>query len=127
MSDDGCRLQPLEAFLEARFVGEFSSELFNRQLTRAIFEAVKVKCRRLLVDATPLTGTISLVDRYEIALHGAEVAAGFRVSILANLAQMEPRKFGVLVAVNRSLEVDIFRDRGAALLWLFRDALPDIP
>lgn len=122
MSDDGLQLQPLEAFLEARFVGPFAVDRFNRQLTRAISEAVLAKCRRVLVDTTRLTGTIPLEDRYAIALHGADAAAGFRVSILATVDQIEPRKFGALVANDQRLEVDVFHERGAALAWLFRDA-----
>lgn len=123
MSDDGLELQPLEAFLEARFVGPFAVDRFNRQLNRAISEAVLAKCRRVLIDTTRLTGSISLVDRYDIALHGAEAAAGFRVSILATVDQIEPRRFGALVANHSHLEVNVSHDRGAALAWLFRDAV----
>lgn len=123
MTDDGLELQPLEAFLEARFVGPFAVDRFNRQLRRAISEAVLAKCRRVLVDTTRLTGPISLVDRYDIALHGADAAAGFRLSILATVDQIEPRKFGALVANHSHLEVNVFHDRGAALAWLFRDVV----
>lgn len=119
MSDDGLQLQPLEA----RFVGPFSVERFNRQLTRAISEAVLAGCRRVLVDTTRLTGPISLADRYDIAVHGADAAAGFRVSVLAAVDQIEPRRFGVLVANHSRLEVNVSHERGAALAWLFRDAV----
>ena len=41
-----------------------------------------------------------------------------RVAVIAQTSLIDPQKFGVKVAQNRGLSVDIFHDPHAALRWL---------
>jgi len=75
--------------------------------------------KRVLADFTPLSGFSSTVDRYDMGVIGARFAPYVpRAAILVTPDFLDPNKFGVRVAQNRGLNVDVFIDRGAALAWL---------
>lgn len=105
-------------FVEARLWGVFAVDRFNRQVDTAVGACLERKLSLLLVDITGIQAALTTVDRYEISSHGAHSAAGLKVAVFAPPDLVDPKKFGVLVARNRGLKVDIFTDREKALAWL---------
>lgn len=112
-------LRPHDGWLEARFRGPFSAEGFNHQMDLALRACRERDLPRLLVDTTALIGMPSTLDRFQIGVHGADAAKDLRkAAVFALPAQIDPKKFGAVVARNRGLQVDVFSERAKALDWL---------
>jgi len=111
----------MSGYLAARFIGvgvpgEASSQ----------FESIAEHCKRtkndkLLIDTTECDVEISFIDRF---LFGERllVFARHRIKVVffSRPEQLDPRKFGALVAQNRGASVDAFTDFQAAEEWLLR-------
>jgi hypothetical protein len=104
--------------LEAVATGPYSADLLNAQIAEAVAACRKRKKSHLLLDLAELTVNLSLMDRYRLGIFGAEVGVGLKVAVLAKPEMIDARKFGVEVASNRGLRVDIFSDRPEAVRWL---------
>ncbi|HLY10139.1 MAG TPA: hypothetical protein VKW04_12600 [Planctomycetota bacterium] len=112
-------IQDRGRYLEVRYLGDFSVERFNRQTDASVHACVEKKKPLLLIDVTGMIQVPSLVERFEIAIHGARVGAGLRrIALLARAELIDPGKFGVQVARNRGLSTDVFTERPKALAWL---------
>ena len=93
----------------------------------AIREAIE-RCRArgmgaLLVVGTGLTGVSipSLVDRFLMMEEWAHAAGGMVVGALVTHAEyIHPEKFGVRVAADLGMTVDVFTDEDHAIAWLTR-------
>ena len=113
---DDVELQEHAGYLEARFLGTFSVKVFNEQVDAAVHACRERKRLLLLLDVTRLETRITTVDRFEIASHGARVASDLKVVVLAPQDLIDP--FGVQVARNRGLDVNVLSDREKAIAWL---------
>jgi hypothetical protein len=121
MTDEDTQDVEIEAHadhLEARFLGSFSVDRFKRQVEVAVRACRPRKLSLLLVDVTRLQATLTTIDRYEISSHGAREATELKVALFSPPELIDPKKFGVMVARNRGMTVDIFTDREKALAWL---------
>ena len=111
-------IEPHDEFLEARFLGAFTVARFNRQVDTSAAACRERKLSLLLIDLTDYTAKLSTTDRFEIATHGARVASDLKIAIYLPPVLVDPKKFGVLVARNRGLNVEPFTDRQKAVEWL---------
>jgi hypothetical protein len=100
--------------------GETTVAAFLVLLSRAMAGCQAAGANRLLVNGVglrhpPLTTT----DRYAI---GATIAAtwdpGVKLALVGRADQIDPSRFGALVARNRGFRVEAFESEDAALLWL---------
>lgn len=85
---------------------------------------------RLLVVATDLTGVSipSLIDRYLMAEEWADAADGMvRVALVIEPKYIHPEKFGVTVAIDFGLTLDVFSDEARAQGWLAGSGPPTRP
>ncbi len=76
---------------------------------------------KLLVDATGLVGVPipSLVDRFLMAEEWALEAKGMvTVAMVVHAEYIHPKKFGVKVAADFGLVLDVFTNEADALRWL---------
>jgi len=105
-------------YLEVRLTGLFSVDWFNQQVVAAVEACRKGGRSLLLLDVTGVSSDLTMNDRFEIAEHGARAAVKIKVALVAFPELIDPRKFGVTVARNRGLDVDVFTDRSEALRWL---------
>jgi hypothetical protein len=105
-------------YLEARFLGSFEVDRFNRQFKTAAAACRERKVSLLLLDCTGLRGVLTTSDRYGIGEYAAAEEGELKVAVLGTRVLVDPRKFGSLVASNRGLRNDVFTDREAALAWL---------
>ena len=76
---------------------------------------------RLLVDGTKLTGfgPPDTVEGFRMAVQFVSAAdSRVKVALLARAELIDPDRFGVTVARNRGLLVDVFESEADALAWL---------
>ncbi len=77
------------------------------------------KPSRMVLDLRGIVGEFTVTDRYELGNFATRVQGLVgRVAVIAQASLIDPQKFGVRVAQNRGLNVDIFSDSDAALRWL---------
>lgn len=107
-----------EDFLEVRILGSFLIDRFKRQFDAAVRACRERKRSKLLVDSTRIEGPISTVDRYHMGNYGAQEGVDLQVASLTRPDLVDPGKFGVVVAKNRGLTIDVFTDRQKAVDWL---------
>src|SRR5882724_3475176 len=118
---EGLELEERDGYLEARFLGAFAVDRFNRQAEAASKACRVKKLKKLLVDLLRLDANLSTLERYELASHAVRVSAGLRVALLVIPTFLDPNKFGLMVAQNRGLVVDAFTERQKAVDWLRAD------
>jgi len=108
-----------EGYLEAVLGPTARAAYVFRQLEEIFEVCVARKPARLFVDFSPVSGTFSTLERYELGMIGARLAPYVgRVAVLLLPEVIDPEKFGAQVARNRGLHVDNFTDRDEALAWL---------
>lgn len=106
-------------YLEARLQATSSADHILLQFQQLLAHCVVQKPSRVFADLTAITGKFSTLDRYDLGKLGAGFAPYVaRVAVLGTSEFVDPQKFGVQVAKNRGLNVEIFVDRAAALAWL---------
>jgi hypothetical protein len=101
-----------------RPVGVMSLEAAAELLADAIAHARTHGIKELLVNATGITGPEppSLSERYFIVANWARVAGGaVRLALVLRPEYIDPQKFGVTVAINRRLIVDVFELEAVAI------------
>ncbi|MBS0210776.1 MAG: hypothetical protein JSS27_17685 [Planctomycetes bacterium] len=89
-------------------------------------EAISIACQRrlteLVLDTRQLVGfeTPDVFDRFFMVTDWTQIAGGvpIRIAFVARSQHIDRRKFGVTVATNRGLLVDVFADEEAAIAWL---------
>jgi hypothetical protein len=111
-------------------VGIVSLSQAVKLITTAISFALEHGITRLLVDATRLTGfpSPSVAERYWIVHEwAAEGKNVLEVALALQRHLMDPDRFGIQVAINLGMRVDVFEARADALAWLLSGALPQLP
>jgi hypothetical protein len=96
-------------------------------ITSAIGFARDHRIKRLLVDATQLTGfpSPSVAERYWIARKWAQESRNnVEVALALESHLIDPERFGVQVAINLGERADVFKDKSEALSWLLSGAKP---
>jgi len=90
-------------------------------VSRAIAYCRSERLRKLLVNASELTGVPvpSLVDRFLMVEEWAWEAKSMVVVVMVVQAEyIHPKKFGVMVAADFGLTVDVYTSEAEALAWL---------
>ena len=110
-----------------RLTGERTLVEAVELITSAIAHCREHRVDRLLVDATSLIGLPipSLVDRFLIAEEWAHEAKGMVIVVLViDAVYIHPQKFGVRVAADFGLTLDLYTSEPEALAWLATRAHP---
>ena len=108
-----------------RPVGKVSLLEAARLVTEAIKFARDRQLPKLLVNTTELTGFPSptLPERYLMTREWAAAAHDcIRVVLVVPLKMIDPDKFGITVARNAGMDVEVFATESEALTWLARKA-----
>jgi hypothetical protein len=90
-------------------------------LLATLEKSIEYGVSRVLVDALELDGFESpdVMQRYTLSTEAARIAIGKAVIAFVTRQEfIDPRRFGVLVAVNRGLNVQVFSNRNEAVVWL---------
>ena len=119
VSPEGVEFTQHEGFLEARLFGAFTFERHKRQI-EIVAQACKDRKQTLLLwNTLGLVGTLTTVERYEVGVLAATLAAGsLRAAVLGKPPVIDPGTLGSVVAGNRGLVNAVFTDRSRAIEWL---------
>jgi len=104
-----------------RPVGEVTFPEALALMRGAITHARECGIRKLLAASTGLTGypPPNTLERFQLGKECAEAARGaVAVALITKAEMIDPRRFGVTVARNRSMVVDVFTTEAEALAWL---------
>jgi hypothetical protein len=116
---EGIFLAERKGYWELRLRPTHSFPHVMEQMEEVRVFCVDKKPARLVLDLRGLLGEYTITDRYEVGNFGARLQGLVgRVAVIAQASLIDPQKFGVKVAQNRGLSVDIFHDPHAALRWL---------
>lgn len=115
-------------YLEFIVRGEYEIEDAKQAFSRLVKMWTAEQISRALVDIRPLVmpGPVSVRERFEFAQAAARVgidarARGLVVTqavFLGTEQQIDPRRFGVVVALNRGAKARATTDEAEALAWL---------
>jgi hypothetical protein len=115
------QMEEMPGHLAARFIGSGAAEEVWRQ-----FESIAEHCKRtnynkLLIDISKAKGPLSLIEKYSAAEESRIFARyGIKVGIIEMAERMDPRRFFLLAARNRGVDVEVFTDLRAAEEWLLK-------
>jgi hypothetical protein len=115
------KLEQMHGYLAARFSGSGVAEDVWRQ-----FELIAEHCKRangdkLLIDITGAEGNVSIIEKY-LAAEESRVFAryGIKVVFIETPERMDPRRFFLVAARNRGINVEAFTDFQSAQEWLLK-------
>ena len=115
------KMEQMPGYLAARFTGAGVPEEAWRQ-----FELIAENCKRtsnnkLLIDTTGFDAKVSVVDRFFLGT-SLRIFAGRRIKVafVCRPEQIDPERFGRLVAHNRGVTAEPFTDFRAAEEWLLK-------
>jgi hypothetical protein len=114
--------QIAEDYASYRPAGEVTLPKAIELLGKAVTFASGKRIGKLLVDTTRLTGfkPPTMADRFDMGTQLAQVPGALRVkvAVVARAELIHPEKFGVTVATNRGMRVNVFASEAEALQWL---------
>jgi hypothetical protein len=115
------QIEEMSGYLAARYIGQYTAEVVWEK-----FELIAEHCERankdkLLIDFTRAQADIHFIDRYFLG-ESSQVFALHRlkVAVAATREQIDPQKFGELVARNRGVNIRVFTEFHAAEEWLLK-------
>lgn len=119
-------MDPKEAYLHVEITGAFNLGDAKTLSLEFLEACIDFGLARVLVDHRPVTGQISVIERWDYSdfmarqVHAHAIAGRLRAPRFAYLGNelVDPRRFGELVAVNRGLIVRSTTRPEEAFEWL---------
>jgi len=114
-------MEQMPDYLAARFSGSGAAEEVWRQ-----FEFIAEHCKRanddkLLIDISGAEGDASIIEKYLAAEESRIfVRYGIKVVFIETPERIDPRRFFLVAARNRGVNVEAFTDFQAAEEWLLK-------
>ena len=111
----------MPGYLAARFIGVGVPGEASSQFALIAEHCRRTKNDKLLIDTTECDVKVSLMDRFLVGERLLVFARHrIKVAFFSRPEQLDPGKFGALVAQNRGASVDAFTDFQAAEEWLLK-------
>ena len=106
-----------ERYLFVELSGEYALSLFINAVHEISKQSEKEHLKKVLVDITKMTGSPSIIDRYET---GVEISKywGTKIQVAAVATESLINFSTETVAVNRGANFRVFIEMNAALKWL---------
>lgn len=107
------------SYLLVEFFGEFSVEAGKQCVDRMAEACEKQSHSKVLLDCRRMTGSMPILDRFQVAQYGA--IKGRQLMQLALLNREDvvlPDNFVENVAVNRGMTMKVFTNLNEAVSWL---------
>jgi len=120
------QIEEMPDYLAAKFTGAGAAEEMWRQFGVIAEHCKRANKNKLLLDSTETYGNLSLADRY----HLGDVAEIFmcykliKVAYVGRPEQLDPKRFGEMVARNRWVNVRVFTSVEDAEEWLMLKPVP---
>jgi hypothetical protein len=113
------QLEEIIGYLAVRFIGAGTVEEILRQFESIVEHCERANKNKLLLDFTEAQAEISLTDRYFFGERAKILARkASKVATVARPEQLDPRRFGEMVARNRWVNVRTFTNAEEAAKWL---------
>jgi hypothetical protein len=101
------------------FSGSFSLAASKASVDAMVKACAEGRCSKVLFDCRPMTGEMSIMDRFDTGQYGAQtITHGIKIAMLAREDQISPNNFFENVAVNRGVNLKVFTDENGAIEWL---------
>ena len=115
------QMEQMSGYLAARFSGAGPPGAASHRFGLIAEHCKRTKNNKLLIDATEFNVKISTVDRFLLGERSLIFAVyRLKVAFVCTPEQIDPEKFGALVAQNRGVTVEVFTDFQAAEEWLLK-------
>jgi hypothetical protein len=104
-----------------RPLGQVSLQEITSLIGAAIIYSCEKQIKRLFIDTTQVTGvdSLSIIERYIFSEELAQKANSYiKVVLVAKPNLIHPERFGVTVARNRGLNINVIASESEALMWL---------
>jgi len=113
------QMEQMPGYLAARFIGVGVVEEVWRQFELIAEHCKGAKNNKLLIDTTGAEGEVSDIERFRLA-ERLEIFArcAIKVAFACRPEQLHPRRYGVLLAQKRGVNVELFTDYQDAEEWL---------
>lgn len=118
---ENLKIEDQTTHLVVRLSGAFSLARFLEDVAKAVQICQDRQRTRIYLDLTALEGKLTIFDRYEMGAQGAKLAENLKVSVCASPETVDPKRFGLQVARNRGLNIQLFLNPEEALSWLLED------
>jgi hypothetical protein len=113
------QLEEIIGYLVVRFTGAGTVEEAWRQFESIVEHCERANKNKLLLDFTEAQAEISLADRYFFGDRAKIFARkASKVAAVGRPDQLDPRRFGEMVARNRWVNVRTFTNAEDAAKWL---------
>ena len=115
------QMEQMPDYLAARFTGAGVTEDLWRQYELIVEHCERTKNTKLLIDTTGFDLIISTLDRFLLGDRNLIFSRyGIKVVFVGRPEQIDPKKFGEMVARNRWVNGRVFTDFNAAEEWLLK-------
>jgi hypothetical protein len=115
------QMEQMPGYLAVRFIGAGAPGEVTAQFDSIVEYCRRAKSDRLLIDTTGYDVKVSVTDRFRLGERLRVFAGqGIKVVFVSRPEQLDPRKFGALVAQNRGVTADVFTDLQSAEAWLLK-------
>jgi hypothetical protein len=113
-------LEMQDDLLVATLSGEVSETEVALQLKQVLSCAAEKDAKKILVNGLGLTGRLSTMDRYSLAITAVTLGRSMRISPRVAFVGRPPTfdGFALRVAINRGARAALFADLQEALDWL---------
>ena len=113
------KYEPQDNCVIAKLFGECPVSEIVRHYPEMIERCSASNTKKLLIDFREVVMPGETIDRYELG-HNASIFArqGIKLATVATSAQLNPERFGAMVARNRGVNVVAFSDFAEAFKWL---------
>jgi hypothetical protein len=116
---DQLRIEKREDYLHFTFTGPFSLDAAKRSVDDMVVACKKEHCVKVLFDCRPMTGDLTVLDRFEVGQYGeGRIPQSVKIAMLGREDQILPDRFFETVARNRGVHVTLFTDADEAIKWL---------
>ena len=118
------RFEPWPELLQVTVTGSFELVQAQEHFTQIVAAAEEHGLDKILVDYRKMAGPISILDRYNYSKYASDLLTGRRLAHVMKFAYVGmdlaegAGGFGVTVATNRGVRVELFNDLDAAKEWL---------
>jgi hypothetical protein len=120
------RIEPTDDYLSIIVRGSYVLTEVNVMIAYSFEEAVRCGVTKIFFDISAVEGEIPLMDRYEFAMflvqtnaeHQRKGTSRMKVALFGTESNVDPGRFGEMVANNRGVDLFVTTEKNNALVWL---------
>lgn len=118
------RFEPWPTYLQVTVTGQFNLIQAQEHFTQIVAAAEEHGLDKIIVDYRRMEGPMSILDRYNYAKYASDLLTGRRLAHVMKFAYVGmdlpegAGGFGVTVAANRGVRVQLFSELEPAKEWL---------